>query len=163
MREKFTEALQHLGHIYEPLSEEFVTQERVRHVLKVYLPTGEVRARCGSPEPQGIGCLELLLDANCKRCREIEGLPPALTKRSLMLDLVNMLCTIEQQFLDAMSWNFHNPDETAINPDPDGELAKGWLDIHQQLIQMMERFEPTMKKHEGRFSWPTDLEFPNES
>jgi hypothetical protein len=155
--DKFTEALRHLGHIYE-VRKHPPLPDRARHILKVYRPTGEIKARCGSEEPQGIGCSDLILDASCERCREIEGIPPALTKRGLMLDLVNILCSIEQQFLDAMSWNFHNPNEPPINPDPEGELAKGWLDNYQQLIKMMACFEPTMKHHEGRFSWPADLE-----
>lgn len=159
MTDKFTEALEHLGHIYEPRPEGMEACEpRVRHVLKVFVPTGDVKARCGSAEPQGLGCSALWLDSNCEQCREIEGLEPALTKRGLMLDLINSMCDIEQMFLDAMYWNFHNPDEESINPDPDGELAKGWIESQMQIASMLARFEPTMKRHEGRFSWPTDLE-----
>jgi hypothetical protein len=74
-----------------------------------------------------------------------------------MLDLVNIMCNVEQMFLDAMYWNYHNPTKMPINPDPDGELAKGWIDARSQLVSMMARFEPTMLKHEGRFGWPTDF------
>lgn len=161
MREdKFNEALRHLGHVYEPRPEGFTAQEpsRVRHVLRVFMPTGDVRPMCGSPDQQGLSCPELWLDSNCERCKAIQIIPLAITKRSLMLDLVNGLCDIEQMFLDAMYWNFHNREQEPINPDPDGELAKSWLEYEMQIISMMARFKPTMGKHEGRFSWPTDLE-----
>lgn len=165
MSDRFTEALRHLGHIYEPRPEGFaVEEENVRHVTKVFVPTGEIKPICGTPNPaSGLGCPALWLDSNCERCKEIEGgLAPALTKRSLMLDLVNGMCDIEQMFLDAMYWNFHNPDKEAVNPDPDGDLAKTWLEYEMQITSMMARFKPTMEKHEGRFGWPTDLEFPDE-
>jgi len=130
---------------------------RPRHILKVFTPTNEVRPICGSQDPQGLGCPELYLDSNCERCREIEELPEAITKRSLMLALINDMCNIEQMFLDAMYWNFHNPQSASINPDPDGGLAKGWVDHKAQIESMMAKFEPTMLKHEGRFGWPEDL------
>jgi hypothetical protein len=76
----------------------------------------------------------------------------------VLINLVNELCNFEQIFLDAMYWNFHNPDENPINPDPDGQLAEGWLMFQRQIVSMTERFKPTMVKHEGRFAWPTDLE-----
>lgn len=158
MSDRFNEALRHLGHIYEQQADRVVEPVRIRHVLKVFVPTGNIAARCGSQSTQGVGCPALYADSNCEECQEMEGLLPALTKRGLMLDLVNIMCDVEQMFLDAMYWNFHNPDETPINPDPDGVLANGWIESQMQIIQMMGRFEPTMKKHEGRFNWPTDLD-----
>ena len=65
-------------------------------------------------------------------------------------------------FLEAMYWNFHNRDEEPINPDPDGELAKAWIESRIQIMAMIERFGPTMEKHEGRFGWPVDLEPPQD-
>ena len=158
MSNKFTEALGYLGHIYEPRPPEFIPDDKVRHVLKVFKPTGDIKAICGAPEVRGVGCPALRLDANCERCREIEGLPVAITKRSLMLDLINALCDIEQMFLDAMYWNLHNRDKAPFNPDPDGELAKAWLIYKAQIDNMIVRFQPTMENHETRFSWPDSFE-----
>lgn len=159
MEDRFTEALRHLGHIYVPQPEhETGGPLPIRHVLKLYVPTGDVAAFCGSADLQGLSCPALWPDSNCEQCREAEGLEPFLTKRSLMIDLVNVICNVEQMFLDAMYWNFHNKtEEPPINPDPDGELAKAWIDSRIQLLSMMARFEPTMQKHEGRFAWPTDF------
>ena len=164
MRDRFSEALRHLGHVYSRAVTE-PRPARVRHIVQVFVPTGEILPICGaSPiEAQQLGCRELWLDTNCPKCRELRQVPAAvLTKRSLMLDLINTLCDIEQTWLDAMNWNYHNPDKEPINPDPDGALAKGWLEGHEQLIRMLACFEPTMKRHEGRFNWPTDLETPDD-
>jgi hypothetical protein len=156
MSDRFTEALRYLGHIYEPRPADAEIKHSIRHIEKCYLPTGDVKPICGA-EGQGLACPNLYPDANCEQCREIEGVPVAITKRSLMLDLVNTMCDIEQQFLDAMYWNYHNRDEEPINPDPDGELAKAWTDYKIQIMSMMSRFELTMTKHEGRFGWPAEL------
>ena len=160
MSDKFSEALRHLGHIYMPRSEGLAVETRTRHILQVFAPTGEVLPICGADRKQGrsLGDPALWADSDCGQCCELRGIAPAITKRSLMLDLINSMCDIEQIFLDAMSWNYHNPNEEPIDPDPDGELAKAWLDDHDQILSMAKRFQPTMEKHEGRFSWPTDLE-----
>lgn len=161
MEDGFTEALRHLGHVYVPQPEvEIGGPLPVRHILKLYVPTGDVAAFCGSTDLQGLGCPALWPDSNCEQCREAQGLGPSLTKRSLMVDLVNVVCNVEQMFLDAMYWNFHNQIETPINPDPEGELAKAWIESRTQLVSMMARFEPTMQKHEGRFGWPMDFPLP---
>jgi hypothetical protein len=158
VRDKFTEALRQLGHIYEPRSKGITVGHQVRHIAKLFVPTGEVQPICGAEDyTRELCCPALYLDSNCERCREIERLPQAITKRSLMLDLTNVMCDIEQTFLDAMYWNFHNRDEAPINPDPDGELAKTWLEYKMQINSMMARFEPTLKRHEGRFGWPTEF------
>lgn len=156
MSDRFTRALQQLGHIYEP--RETVEPRRVRHIEKLYVPTGDIKPICGA-EGTGVSCPALWLDSNCEQCRAIEGLAPAaLTKRSLMLDLVNIICDVEQMWLDAMYWNFHNPNEEPQNPDPDGVLAKAWLENQTQIVQMLSRFEPTMKRHEGRCGWPEEID-----
>lgn len=160
MSDRFTEALRHLGHIYETGPEliDISPDEQIRHIQKLYVPTGELKSICGSDSGRGLGCPALWPDSNCESCKNREGITERfVTKRSLMLDLVNVVCDIEQMFLDAMHWNFHNPTERPINPDPDGELAKVWVDYQMQIILMLGRFEPTMKKHEGRFGWPTDF------
>lgn len=157
MSDKFTTALRQLGHIYEPRTAE-EPRRPVRHIEKCYVPTGELKPFCGA-DGVGIGCPDLWLDSNCEQCRTKEGLPAsAMTKRSLMLDLVNIMCDIEQMWLDAMYWNYHNPTEEPQNPDPDGILAKAWIDNQSQLLSMMARFDPMMKRHEGRFGWPEVLD-----
>lgn len=153
----FDDVLRSLGHIYEPRQDE-PEEHEVRHILKVYVPTGNVQPRCGANEIKGIGCSNLYADSNCPKCRELEGIKPSITKRSLMLDIVNALCDFEQGYLDAMYWNFHNRDKEPINPDPDGELAGEWRQYKAHLISMVERFEPTMNRHEMGFGWPEDLE-----
>lgn len=159
MSDKFERALQLLGHIYEARPADFVAEEpRVRHIERVFLPTGELKPICGDAG-KGLGCPQLWLDSNCEQCREIAGLPPAaVTKRSLMIALVNNMCDIEQMWLDAMYWNFHNSDKEPLNPDPDGTLANAWIENQMQIVSMLARFEPTMKTHEGRFGWPEHLE-----
>lgn len=164
MSDRFTDALRQLGHVYMERAEDIAVEERVRHVAKMFLPTDDVKPICGSDgaEHRMLGCPQLYLDSNCEQCRESEGLAPAITKRSLMLHLINTICDIEQIFLDAMYWNFYNPEHEPINPDPDGELAKGWVESQMQIVSMMARFEPTMKRHEGRFGWPSDLDAGDE-
>lgn len=157
-RDRFTKALQQLGHIYEPCPEDAVVEERVRHILRVFVPTGDIMPVCGAPQNgRGICCRELWADSNCEQCRAVEGVKASITKRSLMLNLVNDMCDFEQLFLDAMYWNGSNLRHEAINPDPNGEVAEAWSADKKQLESMMKRFAPTMEKHAARFGWPTDL------
>lgn len=147
------EMLRNLGHCYVLAETEH--KNRVRHIAKVAL-SGEVLPVCGAKvraETKFLGCPELWLDSDCEQCRAIENIKSAITKRSLMLNLVNQLCDIEQMFIDAMYWNYHNGNENPINPDPNGEMSQIWLDFQAQLILMMARFKPTMDKHEKYFGW----------
>lgn len=157
----FDDALRQLGHIYVARSESHPHAERVRHIGKVFVPTGDVTAFCqpsDGTETRIIGCPDLWPDSNCVKCRALEGFDQDfLTKRSLLLETVNILVDIEQMFLDTMYWNYHNPNETPVNPDPDGFLAEQWGQQVAQIEQMIARFKPTMARHENRFGWPTEI------
>jgi hypothetical protein len=162
----FDEVLTHLGHNYcdAPPVAGVPATACIRHIAKVFVPTGEVRAFCEAELVINggsalIGCPDLWPDVNCPKCLELEGLDGRyLTKRGLMVDLIHNLMTIEQIFLDAMYWNSNNPDEEPINPDPDGLLALQWQSCSDQISKMLDRARGFMTRHGDRFGWPEDIE-----
>lgn len=166
MKDGFQKVLRGLGHIYceHPEPEHEGEPDRIRHIGMVYQPTGKVLPICSenpdTAETQNVlGCPALWLDSNCAECRKCDGSDYlAITKRSLMLNIIHALINTEQLFLDAMYWNFHNPNEKPMNPDPDGFLAEEWQKLADQIIQMLERARPTMTKHGDKFGWPETVE-----
>jgi hypothetical protein len=163
----FGELLLALGHIYFPsdVCLEDPVDQRVRHIPGNVDDRGNIFPLCGTEPITGnnswIESEEMWLDVNCPECRTLKGLDfRSVTKRSLMIDCVHILMNIEQHFLDAMHYNGYEraQGEPPRNPDPDGELAEAWERNADQIIQMMERFRPTMAKHAGRFGWPEEIE-----
>lgn len=159
----FETILRGTGHLYceAPECDLPRVRDRVRHIVKIHLPTGEIRPICGQAlgdNDQQLCCPGLERDSNCPACIDACGIvDESLTKRSLMLDQVHCLINFEQIFLDVMYWNFHNPDETPINPDPAGELAAAWENRADQIIQMIERCRPMMSRHANRFGWAEEI------
>jgi len=98
---------------------------------------------------------ELFGDLNCPKCREAVMLDGrSITKRSIMLDAVNSIISIEQMFIEAIYWKMHRSEESPINPDPDGVLAEAWQAQADQIIRMIELARPLMQKHEAKYGWP---------
>ena len=44
-------------------------------------------------------------------------------RQRLINEAARIANNIEQMFMDAEYWNRHHPNETPLNPDPDGQLA----------------------------------------
>ena len=42
----------------------------------------------------------------------------------LLLDAENIICKIDQMFLDCEHWNNIHPNEEDLNPDPDGSIIR---------------------------------------
>lgn len=161
--DEFEKLLQHFGHVYvaiEGLPTHRATK-RFRHLAKnnkedLFLLCEE---RNRSPDEDSDRILMSHYfhhDLNCLICRDAVGLrnTASLTKRSLLVEIVNILVDIEQQFLEAIYWKEFRKDADPINTDNDGVLASAWQEQADQLIQMVERFRPLMQKHEGAFGWP---------
>lgn len=163
--EEFENLLRQTGHFYtgDPLRAEDKTEPPSRHLVKA--DTTELALLCVEQDRMPAGNERVLManefhhDLSCPICRKLAGLADirSVTKRSVMLNAVNVLVDIEQMFLEAIYWKEFRKDEKPINPDPDGTMARYWLEHADQLIKMIERCRPLMKSHEGRYRWPDQL------
>lgn len=162
MAEKFTyeEVCRALGHIYEdpPDPENARGFAYNRHITKQLLPEGLALTLCARvvDATERLIAPALWRDSNCDQCRQMAGFAAiSLTKRMLLVNCVNLLMNIEQDFLEAMWWNHNRTEgEEAINPDPDGFLADAWEQNVDQVNRMLERFRETMRNHSSKFGWP---------
>ncbi len=159
---EFEKLLRCYGHFYtESPDEENKAAHRVRHLglsqsedLRVLCTNRPVDA----DHDQILMLSQLFHDLDCVECRAVIGLPRhSLTKRGLMIDIVNILVNLEQMFIEAIYWKEFRSDAEPINPDPDGVLAQQWQIQADQIIQMIERCRPLMQKHENRYGWPEEL------
>lgn len=70
------------------------------------------------------------------------------TRQTLMQDALKHILKIEDLFNTADYWNRRVREENeVINPDPDGEMAKNWLNLSEELIGLIVRYRPAMGKH----------------
>lgn len=165
-QEKFKRILTALGHNYvedAPEIEEVSATGRVRHLAWPDMP---LRPLCQSekkshsdPKASFIMLRELFADINCPKCREAMMMDDkrAITKRTLMVDMVHSMMSIEQMFVEAIYWKLRRSEEAPINPDPDGTLAMEWQKCADQVIRMIEMARPLMQHHGDKYGWADTL------
>jgi hypothetical protein len=164
-QERFERILTALGHNYiedAPELEGSSATDRVRHLSWPDTPVKPLcrsRRKKSDPDAGFLMLRELFADINCPKCREALMMDDkrAITKRTLMVELVNSMISIEQMFVEAIYWKLCRSEEKPINPDPDGLLAEGWQANANQLIKMIEMARPLMEYHGDKYGWAETL------
>lgn len=86
-----------------------------------------------------------------------------ITRQTLIKDAVRQMLEIEDLFNTADYWNrnVRKADEDPINPDPDGELAKAWLNFSEEMVGLLMRVRPAFTKHFEQYRPKNIVEFKN--
>ncbi len=94
-------------------------------------------------------------EITCPDCKRILELPDEPSRGSILRDNVAVRLSLAFNFIDANYWNreVRKPEEDKINPDPDGKLATGFMEMSQSFDEFMQPITNIMKKHEEIFGW----------
>ena len=161
--DRFAHILAALGHNYvEDTPEGVSATDRVRHLSWHDKPSHPLcNSRREKPDPDAgfLMLRELFADINCPKCREAMMMDDKrpITKRTMMVELIHSMISIEQMFVEAIYWKMCRSEEAPINPDPDGQLAQAWQSNADQIIKMIEMARPLMERHGDRYGWAETL------
>lgn len=105
-------------------------------------------------------------EVSCPDCRRLLELPDEPSRGSILRNNVAVCLSLSFQFIDALYWNeeIRQSGEEKINPDPDGQLAGGFLRLTNSFDEFMKPLKDMMEKHEKEFGWadvvtePTNVE-----